>query len=266
MRSATHGVGVERTARQIGFSILAVAILRMAAVTAHAVPLPPIPPVPACQTDTLANYMALTKGCMLGGFTFTGFTYTFPGGVPAANQITLTPVDSFTEKPDGFDFTADPSWSLQGMGPSFYSFSYFVFGKSINAAAVSAGGSLENQGSYEWDENLCLNGLFDATGACIAGMYDLIQATSSQGASGESTKFGAVDFIDVATELTLSGKQADSTESTFVVEEQFAQAPEPPSIVLLMIALAATPSKAGCPGLPRATETGAPHQPRTYWR
>jgi hypothetical protein len=236
-----HGVGVERATRRIGSIIFAVAILLMAAPPAFPVPLPPIPPIPACQTDTLAHYMALTKGCVLGAFTFTSFTYTFPGGVPAANQITLTPVDSFTEKPDGFDFTADPSWSLQGIGPSHYSFSYFVFGKSINAAAVSAGGSLENQGSYEWDENLCLNGIFDATVGCIAGTYDLIQATSSQAGSSESTRFDAADFIDVDTELTLSGKQVDSTESTFAIEEQFAQAPEPPSIVLLMIALAATP-------------------------
>jgi hypothetical protein len=241
MRLATLGVGVERTAGQVGLSIFAVVILLTAAVPAHAVPLPPTPPLPTCKTDTLANYMALKDGCALGGLTFTGFTYTFPGGVPAANQITLTVVDSFTDQPDGFDFTADPSWSLEGVGPSFYSISYFVFGKSIYAAAVSAGGSIENQGLYEWDENLCLFGVFDPAGFCVVGTYDLIQKASDQAASGESAKFAAVDFIDVDTELTLSGAKQDSTESTFVVEEQFAQTPEPPPIVLLMIALGATP-------------------------
>lgn len=241
MRSARYGFGFQQRARQIGFSIFSVLVLLLSTVRAHSVPLPPIPPLPACQTDTLANYMALANGCVLGNYTFTGFTYTFPGGVPAADQITLTAVDSFTDAPDGFDFTANPSWSHLGMGPAFYSFSYFVFANSMIAAAVSAGGSLENQGSYEWDENLCLNGLFDATGACIAGTYDLIQATSSQAAASESTNFSPVNFIDVATELTLSGQQGNSDESTFVVEEQFAQAPEPPSIVLVTIALAAAP-------------------------
>ena len=244
MRSAIFGVAVERTADHTTFSIFAVVILLLAAVPAHSVPLPPlppVPPVPACKTDTLANYMALANGCTLGGFTFTGFSYTFPGGVPAANQITLSPVDSFTGKLDGFDFTADPSWSLTGMGPSFYSINYIVFGNSINAAAISAGGSLENQGMYEWDENLCLDGAFDATGACFFGTYDLIQNISSQGPASESTKFDPVSVIDVDTELTLSGKQGTSTESTFVVEEQFAQAPMPPSIVLFVIVLAAAP-------------------------
>jgi hypothetical protein len=243
MRSARYCFEVQQRARQIGFSIFSVFVLLLSAVPAHSVPLPPLPPVPACQTDTLANYMALTKGCVLGGFTFAGFTYTFPGGVPAANQITLKPVDTFTEKPDGFDFVADPSWSIVGMGPSHYSIGYFVFGSSINAAAISAGGLLENQGFYEWDENLCLNGVFDATAGCIAGTYDFIQNLSNQAGPSESTNFDPVDFIDVQTELTLGGPKADSFQSTNVLQEQFAlkPTPEPPSIVLVMIALAATP-------------------------
>jgi hypothetical protein len=246
MRSARYGFGLQQTVRQIGFSIFAAFVLLLSADPAHSVPLPPIPPVPpvpACKTDTLANYVALTNGCVLGGYTFSGFTYTFPGGVPAANQITLTAVDTFTEKPDGFDFTADPSWSIEGMGKSFYSIGYFVFGNSVNAAAVSAGGLLENQGFYEWDENLCLDGVFDATGACFFGTYDLIQNLSNQAGASDSTKFDPVSFIDVETELTLGGPNANSFQSTYVVEEQFAQAPapEPPSIVLLMTALAATP-------------------------
>jgi hypothetical protein len=184
--------------------------------------------------------MALAKGCALGTLEFTGFTYTFPGGVPAANEITVTPVDTFTDTPDGFEFTADPNWSLEGIGPSYYSISYLVFGSLIYSASVSAGGALENGGSYEWEENLCLNGVFDATGTCLVGTYDLIQKTSGQAASSESTKFAAVGVIDVDTDLTLSGKNQDSTESTYVVDEQFAQTPEPPTIVLLTIALGAT--------------------------
>jgi hypothetical protein len=224
-----------------------VAILLLAAAPAHSIPLPPLPPtppIPACKTDTLANYIALANGCILGGFTFTGFSYTFPGGIPAANQITLTAVDSFTEKPDGFDFTADPSWSHAGMGPATYSINYLVYGNGINAAAISAGGSLENGGVYEWDENLCLDGVFDATGTCFFGTYDLIQNISNKGPGSENTKFSALSFIDVDTELTLSGTQGNSSESTFVVEEQFAlaPAPEPPSIILILTALAAAPS------------------------
>jgi hypothetical protein len=36
------------------------------------------------------------------------------------------------------------------MGPAFYSFSYFVFGPRNTDAAISPGGSFENQGSYQW--------------------------------------------------------------------------------------------------------------------
>jgi hypothetical protein len=190
--------------------------------------------------------MALTNGCTLGGFTFSDFGYTFPGGVPTADQITLSSVDTFTDAPDGFDFTANPSWLHQGMGPAYYAISYVVWGNTslINAAAISAGGALENGGMYEWDENLCLDGAFDAGGTCFFGNYDLIQNISNQVPNSETTRFDGVSFIDVYTQLTLSGPQGNSEEATSQLEEQFAlvPTPEPASIVLVMTALAAAPS------------------------
>jgi hypothetical protein len=243
-----HDGRAERTIGRAGFSttalgILAAAFFLLAPAPAHSVPLPPIPPIPACQTDTLANYINLAKGCTLDGLTFTGFTYSFPGGVPAANQITLEPIKNFTDTEDGFEFSADPSWSLEGMGPAFYSFGYFVFGPNIADAAVSAGGLIENQGSYEWQENLCLDGFFDASGSCVLGTYDLIEALSTNPGS-ESTKFPAVTVVDVQTMLTLSGAKADSSESTFAVDEEFSQVPEPSSILLVLIPLAALIARA----------------------
>jgi hypothetical protein len=244
MRSAMRDEGAERTIPRGGFSttavgVLVAACLLLAAAPARSVPLPPIPPIPTCQTDTLTNYIGLARGCALDGLTFTNFGYTSPpGAVPAANQITLTPVDSFTGIEDGFEFAADPSWSLTGMGPAFYSFSYFVFGRGITDAAISSGGSFENQGAYQWQENLCLDGVFDASGSCV-GTYDLIESSSTSPMASESTTFPVVTFVDVETELTLSGGKADSTESTFAVDEEFSQAPEPSSIVLLLTGLAA---------------------------
>jgi hypothetical protein len=247
MRSARYGLGVERTFRQLGFSIFAACILLLSALPAHSVPLPPlppVPPVPTCKTDTLANYIALTNGCTLGGFTFSDFTYTFPGGIPAANQITLTPADTFTGAPDGFTFAADPTFSFQGMGPALYDVGYFVFGNALEAAAVTGGsGILENGGTDSVDENLCVGGIFDATGVCFVGTYDFIQATPG---TNDRTFFDPTTIIDVQTELSLDGTQANSSVSTSGFEEQFAlavpQAPEPPSLILLLIALAATPS------------------------
>ena len=160
-----------------------------------------------------------------------------PGGVPAANQITLKPISNFTEKEDGFEFLADPSWSHQGTGPAFYEFGYFVFGSAIEDAAIGAGGLIDEGGSYHWVENLCLNGVFDATGLCIAGTYDFIEQLGGVGAS-ESTKFAPVTFIDVQTELTLSGTKPESFESTSTLHEEFSQVPEPSSLVLLTTLLA----------------------------
>jgi len=225
-------------------AVLISAILLLDAAPARSVPLPPLPPpppIPACMTQTLDNYINLgMTGCAIDDKIFAGFSYTPPNGVnPTARQITVTPIT--TPLNPGFTFTADPEWEVNGADASYLlTYHVFVRGAAIKDASLLLRGEFTvNQASIGVLENLCLEGIFDATGACFFGTFDFLLATFPGGNIGEdATTFRPpVFFIDVATELMLSAGNASSAVLPSF-REQFSEVPAPSSMLLLSVGLA----------------------------
>jgi hypothetical protein len=96
-----------------------------------------------------------------------------------------------------------------------------------------------NQGSESLDENLCIEGIFDASGTCFFGTYDLLIGASPGGNFGEdSANLNPASFIDVENDLNLNAAGKGNIADVPIFKEQFSEVPEPASVFLLLTGLA----------------------------
>lgn len=192
--------------------------------------------VPACDTDTLADYIA-DGSCTIGDktFTFTSTSYSTTGGAPAASAITVIP-----HNPGGGveGLTFQGSWVLSGTNASMDSLISFTVANSTGAATIEdasfitlSGVGITGDGQLVINEGLCLGGF-----PCPGGGKALFAAGTTSGTFflTDHTTFTPTGAVDASKDINLSVGANGGLVSMTSITDDFSQVvPEPGSLLLL---------------------------------
>ncbi len=134
----------------------------------------PLVPGPTCSTASLATYIAMKGGCILGELGFTNFSFTGMGSnVVSASAVTVTPLffagDSESLPTAGLSFSS-PGFSVTGNQSATYFLDYSVdphpiivnFDDTLNTSSPVA------PGVASISTNLCIGGPFAPSSSSFA--------------------------------------------------------------------------------------------------
>ena len=181
----------------------------------------------SCTAGTMANYLALSSGCMVGNLLFSNFSLTESGNaqLPTASSIG---VDVVNQNGSGLQFNGPFATSMgQAMDVGIL-FTVTASTPVITGDTLSmAGFGTQGTGNVAVAESLCAGGTYSANLVCSAGNSNvasmLVFQNSSASVSSDSVTFAApVATVGAAKNIILeNGAGATSASAVSFVVNTF---------------------------------------------
>jgi len=194
---------------------------------------------PACQHQSLDNYLTAGFSCSIDNLLFSNFSYG-PAGSPVGNAIPaggidVTPLTTVLD--EGFQFNPGMSVGTQPGGASAFQDSLIKFTVSTVSGAATLDdltlffqGSFTGTGTASVTENYCLGGPLVGCPAANAGQ---LKVTNPPPVFNDAITFTTpVSSISVSKDINVTSG-TNGTANTSMVVNQFSQVPEPMSMVML---------------------------------
>jgi hypothetical protein len=206
----------------------------------------------ACANGTLADYIALSAGCTIGGNTLSDFavaTGSADSTAMAPSAILLSPAGGL------FDPTLKTSVSVTAPAGSILeaTFTFTISGNPYGSSSIVLSNSSETgDGAVTGLQDFCGGMAFGPDGSCSGTPGSLATLDGIQ--NQDSATFIPVSLLGVMNDLTVDGGSAGSA-SAGDLTDRFTAVPEPTSISLitasLILVLAFPPRRASAKSVPR---------------
>jgi len=176
-----------------------------------------------CTSQQMSVYDASGFSCMLGGLTFSNFSFSDTNPPPTDAQVTVVPT---TDSAGDVTLQFDGAFSAGAGSSMSVAISYLVMASSpvmTGEGIAMTGFSQSGNGSVDIGESICLGGMYSAgkcggSGVDSIGVYDY---SSTDNRTYDSVAFSpAQSEIDVVKNIAINGG-ATGTRASATVSEVF---------------------------------------------